>query len=97
MLEGALLQTGEAATGVGLPAPLGVLAVVDDVDTVLGLLLHNPGDGVSNLFGEGVIEGVAVAAGGHYVAEVVGPVEGAGVAGDDPVSAAVHLSSDAKR
>ena len=62
-LQGALLEAGEAAAGVGLPAALGVFAVVDDVDAVLVLQAHDFLDGGLDALLQRGVEGVAVACG----------------------------------
>jgi hypothetical protein len=91
--EGPELEAAEAATRVGLPAALGVLAVVDDVDAVLVLEADDLFLGFLDPLLEGGIEGLAVFPPGHGVAQVVRPMEAARVTRQDPVCASFHLAS----
>ncbi len=86
-----LLQPGEARPCIGHPVELAVLAVADDVDLGVDLLLDHLGDGPADTRRErlGVV-GFTQFLGVEHRDEIAGPRQAAGVGGEDPARAALH-------
>src|SRR3990172_9019384 len=85
------LEAGQALAGVGVEAVLALLAVRDDVDAALDLLLDALLDGGAHAAGRRLLgEGGARRRCLHHLEDVGGPGEAANVGGDDPVGATSH-------
>ena len=86
-------EAAEPSTRVGLPAALGVLAVVDDVDAAFGLQADDFVDGVLDARSRAASNGSPSRRDGHGVAQVSG---GAGCrrGGENPIGAALHPAND---
>ena len=91
-LRRAVVEAAEPAAGVGLPAALRVLAVVDDVDAALDLLAHDLVDRLFDARLEGVVHRVVVADAPAWSGAGRPAGEGCRRGSEDSVGAAFHGS-----